>query len=948
MEWKEKIEQLAALLEKIPQPQNFEFEKGIYQPYFLLELRQANWEILPYAEYTRLDGQPGKEVKLSFQIVESQKVNISQDELNVLSYIYSFTNLDTRRLFSYGQPIGFLLEWLAESRLRVKDKSAKGAQPVTFYEETGNLSLGIFKEDGHYILKPAIVFSDQTRILKGRTEILTSNPLFILNDLNIYRVESNLPAFFWVNFFRLQQEVIIPQEQLSHFIDSFVPKILPALDWTSLEDHLKSYSLPFDGTVIYLRERAGQLKIEVSFKYRDIEFPAHPPVKKSLANQGNYLFVVIRDFEKEREIRRLLQKHGLFYIQHRWQIDPQFKILDWLRTEVPRLKKEGITFLGEERLHRYRLRRGTPRLTISVKSGIDWLDLNFAVELDGKPLYSQSWQEVLRGSKNYLRLSDGSQVYLDDKLLNKLARFFELLGKPQSRGKVRLSSAALPFVEELVNLADQKEVDGQFESLKQDYQKFRQIENVAPPAGFKGTLRDYQQAGYNWLLFLNKFRFGGILADDMGLGKTIQVIAVLQKLKETGRLNKPALVCVPLTVVFNWEQELQKFAPELKVMRYQGQRPEREKMALRFDEVDVVIISYGILLQDQPTLSGRVWSYLILDESQKIKNPDTKTYQAILTIEAENRLCLTGTPVENSMRDLWSQFNFLNPNLLGSLSEFEARFIRNEDGSPNVELLKKMIYPFILRRKKEDVLTELPGITEIIQLVEMTEAQQQTYQAALDHYRKSVFESVQTEGLAKSKIRILEALTQLRQIACHPLILDEQFNFMESGKVQLLEEMLEELLEEGHKVLVFSQFVRFLNILQQLFELREWKYEYLDGRTRNRQERIENFQNDENTRIFLISLKAGGLGLNLTAADYVIHLDPWWNPAVEQQATDRAHRLGQQKPVFVYKYIVKNSVEEKILKLQQQKQEMTRELITTEQGLIKNITREDLQLIFQP
>jgi len=949
MAWKEKIDQLAALLEKIPQPQAFDLVKGVYQPYFIIDLRPANWEILPYAEYTRLDGQPGKEIKLSFQVVESQKVNITQDELNVLSYIYSFTNYDTRRLFSYGQPIGFLLDWLRGSRLTIRELDKKEAKNLTFYEDVGNLSLGIFKKDETYVLQPAIIFPDYTIVLDDRADVLSANPVYIYYKSVLYRVETNMTALFWINFFRLQSQVRIPDGELKEFINIFVPKILPALDWKTLEEHLKVYELPLNSTRIYLMERAGQFNIDVKFKYRELEFSAQPVADKSLATQGNYLFVVQRDQEQEARIRRLLQNHGLFYVQHRWQIDPQFKILDWLRTEMPELAKLGIQFYGEEKLSRYELRRGTPRLRVKISSGIDWLDLQFRFQLNGEVLRIPNLKEQLAQKKKYVKLADGANIFLPDELTDRLRQFFALMDASTTAGNQRISPTAFPLVEELMKLADEVQTDDQFRARKKNYQNFQNIEPVPLSDKFAGKLRDYQKAGLDWLHFLARFQFGGILADDMGLGKTVQVIAQLQNMKDANDLEIPALIVVPLTVLFNWENEFSRFAPGLQVMRFQGQKADRERLARDFNKHDVVLLSYGILLQDQELLQQTAWSYLILDESQKIKNPSTKTYQAVLSLQANNRLCLTGTPVENSVTDLWAQFNFLNPGMLGNLQQFESRFVKNGNNTDERQaLLRRIIFPFILRRKKGEVLKELPERTDIVQLVDMTELQQQTYKKWLDYYRTQIFDQVEKEGLNKTRLKILEALTYLRQVACHPAILDEAIDLQESGKVQLIEEMLEELLEEGHKVLVFSQFVRFLALIRKVLEARNWQYEYLDGSTRNREKHIENFQENPEIKIFLISLRAGGLGLNLTAADYVIHLDPWWNPAVEQQATDRAHRIGQEHRVFVYKYIVKNSVEEKILELQEQKKELSDTLITSEKGLIKQLSAEDLQVIFQP
>jgi non-specific serine/threonine protein kinase len=359
-------------------------------------------------------------------------------------------------------------------------------------------------------------------------------------------------------------------------------------------------------------------------------------------------------------------------------------------------------------------------------------------------------------------------------------------------------------------------------------------------------------------------------------------------------------------------------------------------------------MSYGIVLQDSALLSKIQWNYTILDESQKIKNPQTKTYQAIEKLSSQNRLCLTGTPVENSITDLWSQFNFLNPGIFGNQRDFENRFGSNGDSAViQQNLLRKIIKPFILRRKKEDVLAELPERTEITQYIEMTDKQAEIYQTWLEEYRHQIFEQIQNSGIQKSRFKILEALTYLRQIACHPAILHENFDIKDAGKILLLEEMLEEIIEEGHKVLVFSQFVRFLRLIRKLLDEKGWKYEYLDGTIRKRAPRINNFQNNTEVKIFLISLKAGGLGLNLTAADYVIHLDPWWNPAIEQQASDRVHRIGQKNRVFIYKYIIKSSVEERILDLQREKRKLSENIITSEKSLIRKLDINDLKLIFR-
>ena len=947
MSWKDKIEQLIALLEKIPHPQLFDTDQGVYQPYFLLELRPANWEIIPNAEYTRLDGLPGKEIRLNLQIIETQKVNINQDELNLLAYLLSFSHYDNRRIFSYGQPIGFLLDWLHESRLRFRSSENKQIRSLEFYDETGNISLGIFRDDGEYVLQPVIVFSNHTIVLDDRIEVLTANPIYLLYKYTLYRVESQMPAFFWINFFRVQPMIRIPEEELKEFINSFVSRILPALDWKSLQEHLELYNLPLTSTKIYLQERAGQFNPEVRFEYQQVDFPAHPPSEKSLASQEKSLFIVKRDTEQESNLRSLMQQQGLLHIQHRWQIDPQYSILDWMRVHIPRLRDLHFEVYGEEKLRRYRFKRGEPKIHLRISCRSDWMVVYYRLHIDGLPLDIPDFKEQLGRSKGYIKLSDGAHVYFGQELLNRLFRFQNIIDSSTSKGSEKIHPSAFPLIEELLKLADEVDSDDQFKKIERQYQGFQKIRKVAISDRFNGVLRDYQQSGLDWLYFLYRFQLGGILADDMGLGKTIQVIALLLNLKQNGQLKKPALIVVPLTVLFNWENEFRRFAPSLHVVRYQGQKSEREKIVKKFSKCDAVLLSYGILLQDQVILNNYPWNYFILDESQKIKNPRTKTYKVVSVMNIPHRLCLTGTPIENSLTELWAQLNFLNPGMLGTLKQFDLRFGKNgNEKEENQDIFKRIIRPFILRRTKKDVIDELPERTDIVQYVEMTENQKRIYHKWLEYYRNEIFDHLKISGLPKSRLKILEALTYLRQIACHPAILDSTVAYEDSGKVMLLDEMLDEILQEGHKVLVFSQFVRFLLLSKRLLDSKNWPYEYLDGRTRRRELVIKNFQENPEIKIFLISLKAGGLGLNLTAADYVIHLDPWWNPAVEQQATDRAHRIGQKNRVFVYKYIMKNSVEERILQLQNKKKKLFNDLIPTERGFIKELTKEDLQFIF--
>ncbi len=950
MAWRNKLEQLVGLLEKMPQPKSFRSKAGVYEPYFVIELRPSNWEIIPYATYTRLDGTPGREVRLTLGVVDSSKVNISQNELDTLIFLDADTNANARAMFSYTQPVGFLLDWLHESRILIKENLTTSPVKAMVHPDTATLILRLHKGRSGYYLQPALVFPNEAVFpLKDSAIVLSSNPIYMLYASKIYKIESALPAIFWQNYFRIQEKFEIPHSELSEFIRVYLPHILPVIDWENLGEHIQQKSIPLTEKRIEFSEYNHHLQIDVRFYYDQFEFPAYPDIDRSLATEKRNLFIIKRDVAEEDNCRKFLEENGLIYRSGNWNIAADYNNLDWMRLIVPKLQKAGFTIINEESLHRYRVHRQAPKLVVKVKSGTNWLDLRYNIMLGREVIQVPGLLKQIKNGKSYLRLSDGSHIFLTDEIRERLSAISHFLDMKNGQGEMRLPMAGITLLKELQAFAENIRLDNYAEEMLEKYRQFESIQAVTPPATLRGTLRPYQQHGLDWLFFLNNFSFGGILADDMGLGKTIQVITLLLKLKTENRLKKPALIVVPLTLIFNWWEEFQKFAPETKVLRYYGNRNDRNRYLQKFSDFDVILCSYGVVLQDQKSLSSQEFSYLILDESQKIKNPNTKTYKAMEKLNATHKLGLTGTPIENSLVDLWAQMNFVNPGLLGTLKQFQNRYIDVADAERKTQLalLKKTIYPFLLRRTKEEVETQLPPLTEIVQHIEMTEKQRQAYEKWLGYYRDQIFTNVRNDGINKSRLKIVEALTYLRQIACHPAILDESIDLLDSGKVQLLEDMLEDLLSRRHKILIFSQFVRFLALVRKIFERNGWKYEYLDGKTRDRGERIHNFQENPDISAFLISLKAGGLGLNLTAADYVIHLDPWWNPAVEQQATDRAHRIGQDKRVFVYKYIVKNSVEEKILQLQARKRALSEEMISSDTGFVKQLTQEDLEVLFE-
>ncbi|MBV4367102.1 DEAD/DEAH box helicase [Erwinia phyllosphaerae] len=476
------------------------------------------------------------------------------------------------------------------------------------------------------------------------------------------------------------------------------------------------------------------------------------------------------------------------------------------------------------------------------------------------------------------------------------------------------------------------------------------IEPVAPPVGLRAQLRDYQQQGVNWMQFLRANDLSGVLADDMGLGKTIQTLAHLLLEKEAGRLDRPALIVVPTTLVYNWTQEALRFAPDLKMLALTG--PQRKAFYDRIESYDVVITTYSLLWRDQPELLGHSYHLLILDEAQYVKNSASRAASVIRTLKSRHRLCLTGTPLENHLGELWSQFDFLLPGFLGSEKEFtqEWRIPVERDGDRvRRELLARRVRPFMLRRRKQEVAKELPPKNTIVRSVEMEGAQRDLYEKVRGAMQDRVRLAVEQQGAGRSHLLVLDALLKLRQICCDPRLIDNDktAKVKQSAKLMLLREMLSDLLAEDRRILIFSQFTTMLTLIAEELQKARIPYVILTGSTRDRTEPVRRFQNGE-VPVFLISLKAGGVGLNLTAADTVIHYDPWWNPAAENQATDRAYRLGQDKPVFVYKLIAAGSIEEKIVALQQQKAELADGILADDLSEPASFTSDDLAALFEP
>lgn len=557
--------------------------------------------------------------------------------------------------------------------------------------------------------------------------------------------------------------------------------------------------------------------------------------------------------------------------------------------------------------------------------------------------------DTIQSGEKYARIrSLGFVEYPAQNIYSMMRSFnsFDVYRNPDNRFTVKTYRAGL--INELKNLNVELILSDRFKTFWEQMSTFSTSEDLTLPTGINAEFREYQMKGFGWLWFMYKYGLNGILADDMGLGKTLQALTVLQKAKEEDG-PMPTLVIAPTTVVFNWESEIQKFAPTLSCLKLQG--GERKQFFKKIPEYDVVITSYALLRRDIAKLKDINFRYVILDESQNIKNATSQTAQAVKQLNSQHKLALSGTPIENKLEELWSVFDFLMPGFLFSMADFNSRYVNPimERQDKIVEKrLKLQIYPFILRRMKRDVAKDLPDKVENIAYCELTDEQRDFYLQVLDSTKEELFKSIEQNGLEKSRLSIFSALLRMRQICCHPRLYDKDNvkNVISSGKFEKLKAMLEEIIAEKHRILLFSQFVDMLDIVKAWLDKSGIKYEYLTGKTKDRQGAVERFNNDPTIPIFLISLKAGGTGLNLTGADYVIHYDPWWNPAVEDQATDRAYRIGQTKKVFVYRLITKNTVEEKIQKLKTVKRNLVDSVISVDRNITKSLTMDDIREIF--
>jgi SNF2 family DNA or RNA helicase len=690
-------------------------------------------------------------------------------------------------------------------------------------------------------------------------------------------------------------------------------------------------------------DEAGKIVFDLSFRYGKYKFKgdAFGNVNVTVEKKdSDYVFHRIkRSIEAEKKYASTLMKLGLPLRGYRTAVE-KAHAFSWLNENRVNLLNLGFEVSQPDNKDK-KYFVGKAVIELEVKENIDWFDIHAKIKFGEFEISFKELRKLILKKKVEFKLPNGEIAIIPEAWLIKYGDLFALSETHGANEKPVLKKHHISLLQEL---EEGKLAKVQMSDRLRNLQSFTGVRDYDLPAGFRGTLRPYQKAGYNWLRFLNEFHLGGCLADDMGLGKTVQTLALLQSEKEKGNAGTSLLI-MPTSLIYNWEMEAKKFTPDLKIFTYTGTL--RNKDISNFENYDVILTSYGITRLDIDTLLKFYFNYIILDESQVIKNPTSNIAKAVMQLQSRFRLTLTGTPLENTTMDLWSQMNFINPGLLGGQNFFKNEYqipIEKKADEGKTKKLNSIIKPFVLRRLKSQVATDLPEKVENIHYTNMTAEQEQKYEEVKSFYRHKILDQIDKEGINNSRMMILEGLTKLRQISNHPKMTEVKYTGG-SGKLEDVSFMIENAMLEGHKLLIFSQFVKHLDIVRELLNERKIPFAYLDGSSTDRKEQVEKFNGDPDLKIFLISIKAGGLGLNLTEADYVFILDPWWNPAVEAQATDRAHRIGQKKKVFTYKFITRNTVEEKILQLQKHKLKLSENLIQNEESVIKALTREDIEML---
>ncbi len=742
----------------------------------------------------------------------------------------------------------------------------------------------------------------------------------------------------WIRHFRKNGGIEAPVAEREELLEQLISS--PHLPAVELPAELQYKEVPATPKP-YLRVEphrsahpdSGTLRCFLSFRYGDAAVDSGSPAR-GVYQKGSHT-LLLRDAEAEAKARLELTELGVKSAE----ADEANDRAAWsLRSRKLPAVVEALLPAGWDVEAEGKLVRHAGAFSIRVSTGLDWFDLHAEADYGGARAKLPDLLRAVKHGETLVKLDDGSYGILPEEWLARLGAL-PRMGEIHE-GVIRFRKNQAGLLDALLAAQPEAEWDDTFAEAREALRWFDGLTPATQPEGFQGQLRGYQLEGLSWMHFLRRFGFGGCLADDMGVGKTAQVLALIESRRTEGA--GPSLVIVPRSLIFNWRQEAERFTPNLRLLDHTGMGRNVDALT----EVDLVLTTYGTLRRDAAEFRNITFDYIVLDESQAIKNASSESAKAVRLLSGNHKLALSGTPVENHLGELWSLFEFLNPGMLGAASAFRVTGgVARNPSEETRSLLAKSLRPFILRRTKDQVAKELPEKSEQTLFCDLEPVERKLYDELRGHYRGSILDRIRATGLGKAKMHILEALLRLRQAACHPGLIDSKRTGEPSAKLDLLLMQLDEVMESGRKSLVFSQFTSMLAIVRQRLDKNKIPYAYLDGQTVNRQKVVEQFQTDPDCKLFLISLKAGGLGLNLTAAEYVFLLDPWWNPAVEAQAIDRAHRIGQLQKVFAYRLIARDTVEEKVLALQKTKRALADAIINADNSLIAGLGREELELL---
>jgi non-specific serine/threonine protein kinase len=822
--------------------------------------------------------------------------------------------------------------------------STQNLETIDLSKEIPVIEFSISSSNDEKLMESQVIL-DQEKIKLSNNE--WSSDLLFLQDKTFYLWERSEHILLAEKF---RNTLHIPNKQWPALLKEMVLPLFNDYKVSFAPSLIKETKEGEPDISVMLIEKGDYLMFQPVFNYKG--FSVKTSDKETIIVPDNDKVLMVKR-NKEAE-QQFISKLGSLHSQFINQSQNKSLVLkgadvlknNWFFLFVDAMKEMKVPVYGFDALKNFRFNTAKPSTHIHLSSGMDWFDAKVELAFGEQHIGIDEIQKALSNKQSFVQLNDGTLGILPDEWIKKYALLFKV-GEGKNN-QLRLSRFHLSVIDDLYDQRDEQELSFELDEKYERLRNFKSIPEIPIPVELENRLRPYQLSGFHWLNYLNTVGWGGILADDMGLGKTVQALSMLQHFdKEEGGLK--ALVVCPTTLIYNWENEINKFTPSLTRRIHHGNA--RAKKREDFGNENIIITTYGTLRSDIQLLMRIPFDYVVLDESQAIKNPASKVTKAAGLLKAKNRICMSGTPLQNNTFDIYAQMNFLNPGLLGSVE-----FFRNEFSTPIDKLgeqeqkdhLKKLLYPFILRRTKEQVAKDLPEKTETILFCEMETAQRNVYEAYRNSYRNKILGVIDEQGVGRSQLTILQGLMKLRQICDSPAILNEDQKYPNDSIK--LEELTREITENigEHKALIFSQFLGMLSLIKQKLTENNIEFEYFDGSTSavDREKAIQNFQTNEQCRVFLISLKAGGVGLNLTAADYVYIVDPWWNPAVEQQAIDRTHRIGQTKNIFAYRMICKDTIEDKILQLQERKRILAKELISDDQTFVKSLSKEDVEYLF--